>query len=66
LHALSWRRFLPAVIASNLGIALAYSVFGTYAAKHQWLPMALGISVALPLVLTTVARIWLGRGDVRP
>jgi uncharacterized membrane protein YdjX (TVP38/TMEM64 family) len=56
LQQLAWRRFLPAVVASNLGIALAYSAFGTFAAQHAWLPFALGISVALPLVWTTLAR----------
>ncbi|MHB8863046.1 MAG: TVP38/TMEM64 family protein [Pirellulaceae bacterium] len=59
MHRLSWRRFLPAVIASNCGIALAYSAFGTWAAERAWLPMALGISVALPLLCTMMARRWL-------
>ncbi len=59
IHGLSWKRFLPALLASNLGIALAYSVFGTYAAQHAWLPLAMGVSIALPLLLTTLARWWL-------
>jgi uncharacterized membrane protein YdjX (TVP38/TMEM64 family) len=63
LHRLAWRRFLPAVAASNLGIALAYSAFGTVAARHEWLPLALGISIALPLLWTTLARRWLPDGD---
>ena len=46
LHRLSWRRFLPVVVASNLGIAWAYSALGTWAADREWLPMALGVSVA--------------------
>jgi uncharacterized membrane protein YdjX (TVP38/TMEM64 family) len=61
LHGLSWRRFLPPVMLSNLGIALAYAWFGQYAAERQWLPLALGIAVALPLLLT----IWL-QGWLRP
>jgi uncharacterized membrane protein YdjX (TVP38/TMEM64 family) len=59
LERLSWRRFLPAVAASNLGVALAYSAFGTFASQHEWLPLALGVSVALPLLWTTLARRWL-------
>jgi len=55
IHQLSWRRFLPAVLLSNLGIAFAYSAFGDYAEQNQWLPLALGISVALPVLLATLA-----------
>jgi uncharacterized membrane protein YdjX (TVP38/TMEM64 family) len=57
LHGISWRVFLPPVLLSNLGIALAYSWLGHYAAAHHWLPMAMGIAVALPLAAT----IWLRR-----
>jgi len=59
LHGLSWRRFLPPVLLSNLGIALAYAWFGQYAAERQWLPLALGIAVALPLLLTVAFQGWL-------
>jgi uncharacterized membrane protein YdjX (TVP38/TMEM64 family) len=59
LHGLSWRRFLLPVLLSNLGIALAYAGFGQYAAERQWLPLALGIAVALPLLLTVVVQGWL-------
>ncbi len=58
LHGLSWRRFLPAILASNFGIALAYSAFGQVAAEHAWLPLALGVSIALPLIVTTCVRWW--------
>lgn len=63
IHRLSWRKFLPAVAASNLGIALAYSAFGTFARQHEWLPLALGVSVALPLLWTSLARRWLPADD---
>lgn len=56
IHQLSWRRFLPAVVLSNLGIALAYSAFGDYAEQHQWLPLALGVSVAVPVVVAGLAQ----------
>jgi len=59
IHKLSWRRFLPAVLASNLGIALAYSAFGDYAQQHQWLPLALGISIAVPVLVAALAQRWL-------
>ncbi len=61
IHLLPWKKFLPAVLLSNLGIALAYAAFGTVAQQHEWLALALGISVAVPLLFTSVARIWFSR-----
>ena len=64
MHQLSWRRFLPAMLLSNLGIAIAYSVLGEYAQRHQWLPLALGVSVALPVLVAAAAnRFWPGRNE---
>jgi uncharacterized membrane protein YdjX (TVP38/TMEM64 family) len=59
IHGLAWRRFLPPVIVSNLGISLAYAAFGRFASRHEWLPAALGISLALPVVIAVSARRWL-------
>ena len=56
IHSLSWRRFLPAVICSNLGIAIAYSAFGDYAQRHGWLPLALGIAIVLPIFVAATAK----------
>jgi uncharacterized membrane protein YdjX (TVP38/TMEM64 family) len=61
INQLEWRRFLPALFASNLGIALAYAAFGELAGEHAWLPLALGISLAAPLALLAFARWWLAR-----
>lgn len=61
IHQLAWRRFLPAVLLSNLGIAVAYSAFGDFAERHQWLPLALGVSVGIPVVVAALARRWLPR-----
>jgi uncharacterized membrane protein YdjX (TVP38/TMEM64 family) len=51
MHGLSWRAFLPPVLLSNLGLAIAYAVFGKVAAKYQWLPLALAVSIALPVLM---------------
>jgi uncharacterized membrane protein YdjX (TVP38/TMEM64 family) len=51
IHRLTWRRFLPPIVMSNLGISLAYSAFGDFAGRHQWLPTALAVAIALPVVL---------------
>ncbi len=59
IHRLTWRRFLPAVLLSNLGIAIAYSAFGDFAQQHQWLPLALGVSVAIPVLIAAAANRWL-------
>jgi uncharacterized membrane protein YdjX (TVP38/TMEM64 family) len=64
VHRLTWRRFLPAVFLSNLGIALAYSAFGNYAEEHQWLPLALGVAIAIPILFAAVARRWVPSTDV--
>lgn len=59
LHRLSWWRFWPPVLLSNLGIALAYAFFGEVAARNQWLPIALGVSLGLPLLIAAVVRWWI-------
>jgi uncharacterized membrane protein YdjX (TVP38/TMEM64 family) len=61
INRLAWRRFLPALCASNLGIALAYAAFGDVAGRHAWLPLALAISVAAPLAVLGIARWILAR-----
>lgn len=63
INRLAWRRFLPALVLSNLGIALAYAAFGEVAGRHEWLPVALGVSVAAPLGATAVARWALARRE---
>lgn len=63
IHRLSWRRFMPAVLLSNLGIAFAYSAFGDFAEHNQWLPLALGVSIALPVLLATMVSRFLPRDN---
>ncbi len=58
---MTWRRFLPLAMLSNLGIALVYSVLGRIARSYDALPIALGASVALPVLATTIARLLLRR-----
>lgn len=65
IHQLSWRRFLPAILLSNLGIGMAYAWFGDFAERHQWLPLALGIAIAVPILVAAVARRYLPSNDDR-
>jgi len=57
MHALAWRRFLPPVLLANLGLAIAYAVFGEIAGRHQWLPLALGVSIALPVLMVAAFKL---------
>lgn len=59
IHRLSWRRFLPAILLSNFGIAIAYAAFGDFAEQHQWLPLALAIAIAMPVLFAVLARHWM-------
>ena len=56
IHQLSWRRFLPAVFLSNLGIAIAYAAFGDLAHQHHWLPFALAVAIAIPVLVAAAAQ----------
>lgn len=58
MHGLAWRRFLPPVLLSNLGLALAYSAFGEVAHRFHFLPFALAIAVALPVLMVAGFRLW--------
>jgi len=49
-------RFFLIVALGNLGIALVYSVLGQVARSQGELPIAMGVSIALPLLATTIAR----------
>lgn len=49
---MSWQQFLPPVLLSNLLIAGSYAVLGQQASQYGWLPVALCISAALPLLVT--------------
>ena len=61
---LSWRRFLPPVMAANLGVALAYSALGDVARRFEMLPMVLAVSIALPVLAAGFVRKRLPAGDV--
>jgi uncharacterized membrane protein YdjX (TVP38/TMEM64 family) len=56
MHGLSWRAFLPPVLLANLGLAIAYAAFGTIAERYQWLPLALAVSIALPVLMVAAFR----------
>ena len=53
---MSWRQFLPPVLLANLGIAVAYSALGELASRQGWLPSALAVSLALPILITALLR----------
>jgi uncharacterized membrane protein YdjX (TVP38/TMEM64 family) len=63
IHGLSWRRFLVPVVLSNLGISFAYAAFGDFARETETLPLALGVSIVLPVILTIVVLKWMPQSD---
>ncbi len=50
IKRLPLKLFWPAVMLSNLGIAAALCWLGFISAQSDWFPLALGISVAIPLL----------------
>ncbi len=56
---LSWRSFLPAVLASNLVISLVYAACGEYFRDQNALPWAVVATGTIPLFATFAARRWL-------
>lgn len=50
------RQFLFPVALSNLAIALVYSTFGAMAADEEWLSLAIGLSLVVPVVATFFLR----------
>ncbi len=50
LH-MPWRTFLPPVVVSNVAISATYAALGQLAAEHQWLPLAVAASMAIPLAI---------------
>jgi len=56
IHELSWRRFLTPVILSNLAIAFGYAAFGKIAEENQWLPLAIGVAIAVPILVAAIAK----------
>jgi uncharacterized membrane protein YdjX (TVP38/TMEM64 family) len=56
MHGLSWRRFLPPVLLANLGLALAYSLFGELAERYHSLPLGLAVAIALPVLMVAAFR----------
>jgi uncharacterized membrane protein YdjX (TVP38/TMEM64 family) len=50
IKRLSWRVFWPTILLSNLGLASAYSLLGHFSEKAAWFPLALAISLAIPVI----------------
>lgn len=53
---LSWRAFLAPVIVANVALSVAYAALGSYSVTAGWLPLAVAVSVALPLALAVAWR----------
>lgn len=66
MHGMEWRKFLPPVLLSNLGLAVAYAAFGKWSQTHGGLPIALAFSIGLPVTLAVLFRLWAGNPSSDP
>lgn len=53
---LRWSLFLVAVMLSNLAVSATYAAFGQWFEASDSLPVALGISLVVPLIFTWLVR----------
>ena len=53
---MKWRTFLPILVVSNLIIAACYATLGSTASEHDWLPIAVCLSMAVPICLVLVIK----------
>jgi uncharacterized membrane protein YdjX (TVP38/TMEM64 family) len=60
MKRMPWRRFLPPLLLSNLGLSLVYAIFGDLAAQFDATLLALGVSILLPVIVALVVRKRLG------
>lgn len=56
LERLAWRKFLPPLLLANLGLSLVYAVFGHFAAEWNATPLALAVSILLPVLVAVVVQ----------
>lgn len=56
LKRLAWRKFLPPLLLSNLGLSLVYAIFGQVAEHYNSTPIALGVSILLPVIVAAVVQ----------
>ena len=56
---LPWSKFWPALVLSNLGIALVYAFFGHLAREAHAAGLAMAASIALPAAAALLARAWM-------
>lgn len=50
MNGLSWRAMLAPMMISHLVLAVVYAVLGHVAGTHEWLPIALAVAAALPVM----------------
>jgi uncharacterized membrane protein YdjX (TVP38/TMEM64 family) len=56
LRQLSWRKFLPPLLLSNFGLSLVYAIFGDLSAQLDATPLALAVSILLPVIVAAVVQ----------
>jgi uncharacterized membrane protein YdjX (TVP38/TMEM64 family) len=64
LHRLSWWRFVLPVALANLGISVGYAALGHVAHQNHWFPAALGVAMAVPVIVVAVVWRWMPKESV--
>lgn len=57
MHNLPWKKFLPPVLLANLGLSIAYALFGEWTENHGGLPVAIAFSIAMPVLMAATLHV---------
>jgi uncharacterized membrane protein YdjX (TVP38/TMEM64 family) len=58
---MKWLTFLPILVVSNLIIAACYATLGFTANEHDWLPLAVCLSMAVPFCFALIIKLRISR-----
>jgi uncharacterized membrane protein YdjX (TVP38/TMEM64 family) len=53
---MAWSKFLPPLLLSNFGLSVVYAVFGQVSETYDATPLALAVSILLPVLVAAVVQ----------
>lgn len=63
MHRMPWKVFLPPMLLSNLVLAIAYGLMGSFSNILGGMPLVMGISIVVPVLLVALFRAFSGSGE---